>query len=753
MLNKRKQYFFRCLVVFFLVAILYISINIQSQEVIKNNSTSADKKLVINEVLSENSGGITDKDGNFTDWIEIYNYSGEDINLKGYGLSQDLDDLFLWEFPDIIIKENSYLVVKCSGKSELDDLDNLSTNFKINKKGEAIALTHKDGEIIDELNVPSLKENLSFGRKPDGGEQFAMLNKATPGEANKVNIIQYVNVVKDLEVPRFSSDGGYYTNDIKLELTTDDKDMKIYYTLDGSEPTLKSKLYREPISITSREGQPNKLANIPTSDKYNNKLLTIGQEEVYKGTVVRARTCKNGVLSEKIITNTYFINPQYSLPIVSITTDEDNLFGYENGIYVPGLIYDKWLRKNNFDIEDSFMSTANYSQKGEEWERKAHLEFFKTDGSKVVSEDVGIRVHGNKTRENPVKSLSVYARKKYNDTGFISYDFFDWEEKNITTNTDFKNIILRTSGNDYNKTMFRDALMQNLVQETSLDTQEYRPAILFINGEYWGIHNIREKQNESYISQHYNVDKDDVQIVEPFIESYYKKSENKILQEYHKLMDFIEENDMSIEENYEYVKSKMDIENFIDYIITQLYSGNTDWATSNTKVWKIKDRTNSASNYDDGKWRFLLYDTDFAFGLYKKSAYDQNTLEVMINRINKNLDRPAIPLKSLLYNEEFKNQFLATFDKYMDTIFSSENVLDKIDEMASIIQPEMEEHINRWKSNCTFYGKIYEKLTDEKLRESEIDFVKEVDKLREFATNRPKYIKQYIYEYCKTIKN
>lgn len=751
--------------IIFLISVISICINLEKNDAIDIELVDKDKSLVINEVLADNNGGLSDEDGEYTDWIEIYNYGEEDINLKGYGITNDLEKPFYWTFPEINISPKSFIIVRASGKDRKDNLNFLHTNFKINKKGENIYLTHTSGEIIDSLEVPESDENISFGRKPDGTSNYAILSKATPGSSNKVNIIKKVIPEKRLEAPIFSYEGGYYSDTINLELYTEDDSLDIYYTLDGSEPTLKSNLYKGSIKIESREGEKNNLAQIKTSEIYNRFSWKIGTNEVFKGTVVRAKTYKDGIFSDETVTNTYFINPEYTLPIVSLVTDEDNLFGYENGIYVPGQIYDIW-KSNNKEVGQNGTVPTNYNQKGKEWEREAHIEFFETDWKRVVAQNVGVRISGQYSRMFNCKSLKIYAREEYDDKENIEYNLFKNLKKNENSNEyidTFKRIKLRNSGQDFNYTLFKDALVHSILEETSIATQAYRPSVLFINGEYWGIHNIRESLDEYYVESHYGVDKDNVIIIDRDT-SKVKMSVNvgkeNDIESYDNIIKFVQENDMSLQENYEYIKTKIDIENFIQYIVAQTYINNIDWPQNNTKVWRSRNNLLDLNedNYEDGKWRWMLFDTDHSF-----NNYESIRLEYILNpnisldhipestmwAYTKDKEWSFILIQNLFKNEEFRNEFVDTFNCYLDTIFSPENVVEKINEMALVLEPEIEEHFNRWGEKPTKIKKLVSKLIGEEVEEVtdwKVYWKNEVDKLIEFAENRPIYIRQYLEE-------
>ena len=751
--------------IIFLISVISICINLEKNDAIDIELVDKDKSLVINEVLADNNGGLSDEDGEYTDWIEIYNYGEEEINLKGYGITTDLEEPFYWTFPDINISPKSFIIVRASGKDRKDNLKFLHTNFKINKKGENIYLTHTSGEIIDSLEVPESDENISFGRKPDGTNNYAILSKTTPGSSNKVNIIKEVIAEQRLESPIFSHEGGYYSDTINLELYTEDDSLDIYYTLDGSEPTLKSNLYKGSIKIESREGEKNNLAQIKTSEIYSSlKWKTITEDEVFKGTVVRAKTYKDGIFSDETVTNTYFINPEYTLPIVSLVTDEDNLFGYENGIYVPGQIYDIGKRNNKEVAQDGVVPT-NYNQKGKEWEREPHIEVFETNGKRVVDQNVGVRISGAFSRNYTCKSLRIYAREEYDDKGQIEYNLFKNLKKNENSNEyieQFKRIKLRNSGNDFNYTLFKDALVQSILEDTSIATQAYRPSVLFINGEYWGIHNIRENLDEYYVESHYGVDKDNVIIIDSINKErmYVNVGQENDIESYDNIIEFVQENDMSLQENYEYIKTKIDIENFIQYIVAQTYINNIDWPQNNVKVWRSRNRVLDLNegNYKDGKWRWMLFDTDRSFDNYESIRLEyilnpnislEDMPESIIGEYDKDIEWSFILIQNLFKNEEFKNEFVDTFNYYLDTIFSPENVVEQINEMALVLEPEIEEHFNRWGMNLTKIYQLISKLIgkeNEEVTDWKVYWKNEVDKLIEFAENRPIYIRQYLEE-------
>ncbi|WP_404987508.1 CotH kinase family protein [Clostridium culturomicium] len=732
MKNKPFQYSMQGGVIVVLVLIIIISFQFQRSSAIATDK-EPDKCLYINEVLTDNIGGLRDEEGDYNDWIEIYNYGEAAINLEGYGLTDDLDEPFKWNFENMIIEPGEYLVIRATGKDRQASKEYIHTNFSLSKEGETLQLTHKDSEAIDTISIPKLDQNISVGRKNSSDNTIAILNKATPGQGNYVSVLKNVIQEQPLEMPKFSHEAGFYQEGFQLELWTEDDDITIYYTLDGSEPDVNSKVYTKPIKIKYDNQYKKVLGNIKTTEIYPSTTLKVGEDDIYKANVIKARTYKNGVYSDRVITNTYFINPHYTLPIISLSTDRDNLFGHEEGIYVPGRIYDLWASSNSEYING--LAPTNYHQKSEEWEREVYLEYFKEDGTRDISQTMGVRIFGGWSRMNQVKSLKLIAKENYGKDR-VTYDIFSSQVVNQYDNSsikNFKNFLLRSSGNDFNSTMLRDAIQQRIIKNTGLATQGYSPAIVFINGEYWGIHNIRETYDEYYLENHYGVNKADVVILEANrgLQTMEADEENDIYaEEYMELMNFITTEDMSIPENYNYVTSKIDIDNFIKYTLCELYFGNSDWTNNNIKCWKDKADT-------DSKWQWLIYDLDMGFSEEKIDVYEDSK--------NKNRSWSLLPIDRLIANEEFRNLFIQYSLEYLDTIFQPEYVKDIIYEMAAVIEPEIEEHFKRWEFVSSGIGSILHKLKG--ISPHRTDWYSEIEIIINFAEERPQYFIEFLQEY------
>lgn len=571
---------------------------------------------------------ITDEDGDYSDWIELFNLHQDSIDLSGYGISDDSLNPFKWVIPHVKISPQDHLLIFASDKNKTSSY--LHTNFKLSSDGETVVITNPEGITIDKINFGKLGSDVSYGRQPDGSDSLSLFQDATPGDSNTSPA--YFGIT---DVPQVSHEAGFYNSSVIVTLISGSVYDNIYFTLDGSEPNENSQLYIDSIIID------------------NTKVL-------------RARAYRTGFIPSKTATNTYFINFSRTLPVISLSTNPGNLFDEEYGIYTLG---------KNADTTHPYYG-ANYWQ---DWERPVHVELFETSGNGGFSIDAGIKIFGSFSRAQPQKSLAIFARGKYGYST-LNYKLFD----DLPFN-EYESFVLRNSGQDWYRTMFRDALMTRLVDDVDIDKQDYRPSIVFINGEYWGIQNIREKVNEHFIAQHHNLSPDSLDILENHFDIVYGDNTDYLALNY-----FIENNDISIPSNFEFVKTKMEVENFIRYYISEIYFANVDWPVGNIKYWR---------NGKNSKWRWILFDTDWGFGLSGPDAFSHNTLEFASDPNSSNESNPpwsTLFLRKLLENDSFKYDFINCFADYSNTIFDSSVVINKINALKSIIEPEIQRHGARW---------------------------------------------------------
>ena len=613
-------------------------------------------EIVINEVMASNSTTIEDRDGDYPDWIELYNSGDSEVELTGFGLSDDPDDLYKWTFPATTLQPGEFKLIFASDKNYSTESPYLHTNFKIKAGGETLLLTDTTGFVVDQINSVEISSDLSWGRKPDGGSDWLFFTEPTPGESNTTDgFTAYSSPVT------FSRTGGFYQSAISVEVTTQNTNAEIRYTLDGSDPNENSTLYSGSIDLDE----------------------TI---------VLRARSFDSGLLPGKVLTNTYLFNENTTLPVISLSTDPDNMFDEQTGIYT------------NFRMD---------------WERPVHIEFFETDKQKKFSEDAGIKIGGNNTRGRAQKAFHINFRGKYGPNT-IEYQVFP--ELPVF---EFSNLYLRAAGNDWDQTHFRDPMLQTLVKDLEIETQAYRPATIFLNGEYWGILNIRQRYNTQYFLSEYGIDPDDLDLIEHAHPNDFMTVKEGDLDAFTALFDFIENNDFTENSSYEYIQNKMEINSFLDWVISEIYFNNTDWPTNNVMMWRPKT--------DEGRFRWVLFDLDWSYGYQRTRLGDEDENTYKGNTLTWALGEDKMftgtMFRQFLENEEFKTEFINRFADYLNTVFKPDNVKSLISETQAHLEPEMPRHYDRFKNDPI--SKWYEYITI----------------VENFAENRPFYIRQHMQEY------
>ncbi len=683
--------------------------------------TAHSQTLVINEVLASNSSVNTDEDGSYQDWVELFNNSSEPINLNGYGLSDNPANLFKWVFPNVTIDAGSYMLIWCSNKNRTNPANPLHANFAISADGEVISLTKPDGTVVDFSPATAMLANISFGRSPNGTGNFVFFQNPTP---NAENI--GTGIPQALNPPVFSQNSGFYTEGFDLTISSTDEDVTILYTLDGSEPdennlagttysyknqyprlpgqafgdflnhTYQTLQYSAPISIVDRSSEPNKYSDI--SSTYDFAPTYFPDGPIFKGTVVRARTVKVGAAPSPVVTRNYFITPlgssRFSLPVISFSTNEDRLFEYNDGIYVAGKDFDTWRTNNPNQVPD--WEIGNFARKGITAERVSNMSLF-INGNEVVNNNVGVRIRGNYSRVYPSKAFNIYSRTEYGNSK-IDYPLFTDQPYQS-----YERLSLKSSSGDQYHTLFRDPLNHELVKGMRLETEAYRPVLTFINGEYWGVQSLREKYDDKYFERVYNIDGDELDVLENNAEV-----EEGDAVHYQAMINYVQNNSLATDENFDYIKTQMDTENFQDYFISNIFLQNVDWPGNNIIYWRKKTAAYvpNAPHGHDGRWRWAIHDMDSTFGISGGNNYINSLADATAAGGTSwpNPDWSTLLLRKLLENESFKVDFINRFADLMNTYFHSDRVVAKINEMKSAIETEMPEHIFRWKAPGSLYS-------------------------------------------------
>lgn len=500
---------------------------------------------------------------------------------------------------------------------------------------------------------------------------------------SKTNVYDKSNDTLELSL---SHESGIYKKPFTLSVSTSDLNLAQRYSTDGSEPTEASPLYEKEILVD-------------------------------KTSVFRIALFENSERKSDIVTKVYIFS-DHQFPVVSLVTNPSNLWDPNTGIYVRG----------------NDPKKPNFTKKGDEWQKPAILSYLDTEGNLDIDMPVEIRVSGGATRYHPQKTLRVCAKNEYGYKS-IAYDFF-----NSPTNKQHKCILLRNSGNDWDRTLFRDILGQSLIFETDVDTQYFMPAVVYINGEYWGIHNVREFYDDQYLKYKYGTTKESVVIVEPDR----RKNGTPIVRD-GKLEDGNSYTNLLNNVNdYEYLARNIDLANYIDYFLINIYTANEDWPDNNIRVWRFTDDGFSDFSIQplDGKWRWLLFDLDSSFGLFKSSSYTYDTLNyatrssILNSVVNKHERWPTAIIHTLLTNNHFKNFFINRYADLLNTNFSEEKVTSTINYLQSTYEPEIPMHINRWGGELDKGGKPAFDSVDK--------WHQNINVLREFALNRPTYAREHV---------
>lgn len=660
--------------------------------------------VVINEVCSANTRSIKDRDTESPDWIELYNTTGDTVSLYGCSLTDDVDNPGKFVFQDVRIEPYGYIIVFASKKKNM--LPELHAGFRLSSEGgETVYLIGADESVISEVTLPALDNDTAYGRRIDGYDMWERLTP-TPGRPN--NTATVVTLRAEVAPPMFSHESGFYDEALMLTLTADEGS-RIYYTLDGSDPSVHSRRYISPIPVTELIDKPAPLAmRKDISVLYN---YTPPQEIVDQCSVVRAIAVDKDGKQSVIQTKSYFVGldrERYEgIALVSLVTDPKNLVDPEIGIYVTGKTYEDY--KKSEEAESSpvagWEQPANYRMKGREWEREASFTYFNEHGEYVCSQQVGVRVHGQASRAGLQKSLRLYARRAYDGNEAFIYNPFD-------SVTQTRTMLLRSGGSDSSYTKLRDVFFQSLAQGRQVDIQQFEPCIVFLDGEYWGVYNIQQRSDKDYIQGKYGIDDDNV------ISANSWSIKDGIAQDselYQELMSALSQ-DLSRENNYYKVCELMDIQSLIDHFCTEIFAANWDWPINNIEMWR--SRTVSDRAYEDGVWRFKLIDMDYTGAYNSNASYEYNTFTKAMT---------SDFIKPLLNNSTFRQRFVLTMMDLLNENFSVKNTTELFDKTASRYAPYIGAYFQRFIS----------------MRERDV-FGENIAAIRTFLQKRPDVIKQQL---------
>ena len=691
------------------------------------------QSLVINEVVAANWNGIPDEDGDRPDWVELYNGSTTSLNVGGYGLSDDKDLPFKWRLPSWTLPVGGYLVIYASGKDRANVPFRIHSNFSIRSSGERLFLTSPSGQRLSEVPSRNYPADMSLGCSPDGSTNWVYFPEPTPRGSNQGTTFP------DLAPkPNSSFEGGFYPSPFAITLKTTSASANIHYTLDGSEPTPASPKYAGPIALRDRNKDPNVLSMIEGTSIANQH--TDGwfppAGTVPKATVLRARSFREGSLPSEVVTRTWFVGPsspaRFQLPVLSLSADTNALFDHTQGIYVLGKLFEDYIAAHPNEPLTGH-TPANYQGRGSKWERPASLEFYGTNGVLAFERNVKIQIEGQSSRSFRQKSIGLRTQGEEFPAALLPGRFRRGTGEPLTR---FSKARLGNSGNDWAYTLFRDPLCHVLVDDLPLDSLAYRPCVVYLDGEFWGIHNIREEQDGDWIEAHYGVPRSEVILCEGAGALLEGKSgeENAFVQ----LREYIRLNDLTKPAVAQSVSDRMDVANFLLYQAAEIYFGNADWPHNNIRYWRKRavSPVEGAARGHDGRWRWLLFDVDLGYAHPWSGGYSANTLAAATDPVGPpglNAGWSTVMLRQVLKNPEFRDQFIRLMADLMNTAFREERVAEVLDQLNAAITPAMPEHIRRWRT----------------MGDSMTGWTNNVKAMRLFASQRPFYLRQHVANYFK----
>lgn len=600
----------------------------------------ASAQVVINEYSCSNLNSIPDNFGGFEDWIELYNPSASAVNLTGWYLSDKKTTPTKWQLGNVVITANGFIRIWASGRG-INTGGNLHANFKLTQcRPEAIVLANSAGTIIDSLTLVPAQVGHSRGRTTDGASTWSVFLNPTPNASNSNAYQGYATS------PLMSVSPGFYSSAQTVSISSPDPNVTIYYTTNGSTPTTSSTVYTTPITISAT-------------------------------TVLRARAFSSSptIAASFITSNTYFINTPHTVEVVSVYGDQlSTLMG------------------------------------GTKITAAAGMEYFDASGT-IKAESYGqTNSHGNDSWAYPQRGIDFVSFDQYGYNYAVLHQVFNSKARN-----EFQRLIIKAAANDnypftgnpnsnFNGELggahIRDAYVHTLSQKAGLhlDERTWAPGILYVNGNYWGVYDTREKVDDADFTDFYhNTDGDSLQFLKTWGNTWAEYGGNQAINDWQALRTYILGNNMAVQSNYDYVDSLFSVKSFADYFFLNTLCVTSDWLNWNTAWWRGIN-----ANANKKKWRYTLWDMDATFKHYINYTGIPNT--------NPNADpcdpqslNPNPPddghiaiLNALLQNPGFKQYYVMRYFDLMNNGLSCNRMITVLDSMILVITPEMPRQITRW---------------------------------------------------------
>jgi gliding motility-associated-like protein len=588
-------------------------------------------QLVINEVCAANYDDYTGTAGDYEDWFEIYNPTGGDIDIDSYYISDDILNPTKFQIPgSVTVTAGGYAVVYASGRNEISG-GSVHTNFKITQgKQEYAVLSNPGGTIMDSWWLDNTNQkNHSFGRISDGDATWGIFNNPTPNGANINPFTSYATT------PTLDIDAGNYAGSVDVSISAPGLDIR--YTIDGSVPTTGSTSFTGPITINNT-------------------------------TVLRARafSADLAVLPSFIESNTYFIDVNHSLKVLSIAGDQLTDFINDNA---PGAF--------NSDFEGS-------------------MEYF-DENLVLIDEGLGdYNKHGNDSWGYDQRGIDFIMRDQYGYNNTITDEIY-----NLSDKPEFQRMIIKAAANDNypfsGGAHIRDAYIHELSMRADLkmDERTYEPCIMYVDGQYWGVYEIREKADDiDYTRYYYDQGPGQVDYIKTWGGTWSEFGSGE--PDWDALVNYILTNDMTVDANYDYVQGELNTGSLIDYFILNSYVVTSDWLNWNTAWWRGLN-----PDGDHKKWGYVLWDNDASFGHYINytgiPTQDPDADPCDPETLGDPGGQGHVPILNKLFeNENFYQDYVSRYADLSAGALSCESMHAILDELIARIAPEMPAQVARW---------------------------------------------------------
>lgn len=580
---------------------------------------TAGAEIVISEVMAAN--GTYDK-GHAYDWVELHNDGDKSVDLSGWYLSDSKKDPYKWAFPSgTKLKAGGYLTVYCTGDEDIapGKGDTFYSTFKISSKGEKLLLSDGSGELVQRLDIPAQYGTVSYGL-PSGGGEYGYFANDTRGAKNDA-----VAYASRLDAPTIDTVGGYYPEGTTVMATAPDG-ATLRYTTDGDTPTEKS-------------------AAFPAAGL-----------KVEKTTVLRVRAFSEDAVPSRTVSATYIVEDEQLTPIVSLVTDDKYLFNKKTGALVKGS-----------------GKTPNYAK---ELEYPVNIEYFNAQGECEINQVGTFTCSGHSARVNAQKSIALYARNEYGE------DRFNFDPFPTRSYGSYKSLLLRAANSDYSATRLRDIVASSLAEGQGILYQDHVVIQVYINGEYWGHYNLREKINKYFVAQYEGVtDEDDIDSIDILARTGRDEfTQNGDNEDWLALADFCKHNDLNDPANLAYVEERLDIDSLFTHAAFEIILGNVDF--TNVRVYRVPG----------GKWKYLLFDVEACW-----RNLDKTPIEYYIKPVSGKIQGfRHEPLNALLAVPAYRDKFLDRVAELLEECFQWDYVEQRFDAVLDQLEPILPRHIKRW---------------------------------------------------------